>query len=115
MTPSQPRRMVASDDAERVDVDQRAPHATSERAGGAIADRAPGNKKAPLGAPPCNRLNGRSALLRQTRRRYSPVRVSISIESPVETNNGTGTSKPLPIFAGFITLPEVSPFTAGSV
>jgi len=50
-----------------------------------------------------------------TRRRYSPVRVSISILSPVDTNKGTGTSKPLPILAGFMTLPEVSPLTAGSV
>ena len=51
----------------------------------------------------------------QTRRRYSPVRVSISILSPVETKSGTCTWKPLAIFAGFITLPDVSPLTAGSV
>ena len=50
-----------------------------------------------------------------TRRRYSPVRVSISILSPVDTNSGTGTSNPLPTLAGFITLPDVSPLTAGSV
>jgi hypothetical protein len=49
-----------------------------------------------------------------TRRLYSPVRVSISIESPVLTNSGTSTSK-LPTFAGFITFPDVSPLTAGSV
>ena len=52
---------------------------------------------------------------RYTRRLYSPVRVSISILSPVVTNSGTGTSKPLAIFAGFSTLPDVSPLTAGSV
>ena len=52
---------------------------------------------------------------RQTRRRYSPVRVSISILSPVATNSGTCTSKPLAILAGFSTLPDVSPLTAGSV
>ena len=51
----------------------------------------------------------------QTRRRYSPVRVSISIRSPVLTNSGTWTMKPEPSLAGFITLPEVSPLTAGSV
>ena len=50
-----------------------------------------------------------------TRRLYSPVRVSTSILSPVVTNSGTATSKPLASFAGFITLPDVSPLTAGSV
>ena len=50
-----------------------------------------------------------------TRRLYSPVRVSISMRSPVLTNSGTGTSKPLATFAGFSTLPDVSPLTAGSV
>ncbi len=52
---------------------------------------------------------------RQTRRRYSPVRVSISMLSPVETKSGTCTWNPFAIFAGFITLPDVSPLTAGSV
>ena len=51
----------------------------------------------------------------QTRRLYSPVRVSISILSPVVTNSGTATSKPLASLAGYMTLPDVSPFTAGSV
>src|SRR3569623_406282 len=46
---------------------------------------------------------------------YSPVRVSISILSPCSTNKGTDTLKPVEIFAGFKTLPEVSPLTAGSV
>ena len=50
-----------------------------------------------------------------TRRLYSPVRVSTSMRSPVVTNSGTCTSKPLLSFAGFITLPDVSPLTAGSV
>ena len=49
------------------------------------------------------------------RLRYSPVRVSISILSPCPTNSGTLTLKPVAIFAGFRTLPEVSPLTAGSV
>ena len=57
----------------------------------------------------------RTAAVRQTRRRYSPVRVSISIRSPVLTNSGTGTSRPEAILAGFSTLPDVSPLTAGSV
>ena len=51
----------------------------------------------------------------QTRRRYSPVRVSISMRSPVVTKSGTWTSKPLASLAGFMTLPDVSPLTAGSV
>lgn len=46
---------------------------------------------------------------------YSPVRVSISMRSPWATNKGTLTLKPVAIFAGFRTLPEVSPLTAGSV
>ena len=50
-----------------------------------------------------------------TRLRYSPVRVSISILSPISTNSGTGSSKPVEILAGFMTLPEVSPLTPGSV
>ncbi len=51
----------------------------------------------------------------QTRFLYSLVRVSISILSPVATNKGTGISSPVASLAGFITLPEVSPLTAGSV
>ena len=51
----------------------------------------------------------------ETRRRYSPVRVSISMLSPVVTNSGTWISIPEASLAGFITLPDVSPFTAGSV
>jgi hypothetical protein len=51
----------------------------------------------------------------QTRLRYSCVRVSISILSPVSTNSGTETSKPVASLAGLRTLPEVSPLTAGSV
>jgi hypothetical protein len=43
------------------------------------------------------------------------VRVSISILSPVVTNSGTCTSNPFASLAGFITLPDVSPLTAGSV
>jgi hypothetical protein len=50
-----------------------------------------------------------------TRLRYSPVRVSISILSPIAQNKGTGNSWPVLILAGFMTLPEVSPRTAGSV
>lgn len=50
-----------------------------------------------------------------TRLRYSRVRVSISILSPISQNNGTASSKPVGIFAGFSTLPVVSPLTAGSV
>jgi hypothetical protein len=47
---------------------------------------------------------------------YSPVRVSISIRSPISTKAGTGSSKPVGLMrAGFMTLPEVSPLTAGSV
>ncbi len=46
---------------------------------------------------------------------YSSVRVSISILSPMLTKAGTGSSKPVEILAGFMTLPEVSPLTAGSV
>lgn len=53
--------------------------------------------------------------LPQTRLRYSPVRVSISILSPVATKIGTGTSKPVASLAGLSTLPEVSPLMAGSV
>ena len=50
-----------------------------------------------------------------TRARYSSVRVSISILSPISTKAGTGSSKPVARRAGFMTLPEVSPLTAGSV
>ena len=35
--------------------------------------------------------------------------------SPWATKMGTGISKPVAILAGFRTLPEVSPLTAGSV
>lgn len=51
----------------------------------------------------------------QTRPLYSPVRVSISILSPMATKMGTGISAPVEILAGLRTLPDVSPFTAGSV
>ena len=51
----------------------------------------------------------------QARFLNSLVRVSISILSPISMNAATGNSKPVLIFAGFITLPEVSPRTAGSV
>ena len=50
-----------------------------------------------------------------TRFLYSSVRVSISILSPILTKAGTGNSKPLASLAGFITFPDVSPLTAGSV
>ena len=50
-----------------------------------------------------------------TRFLYSSVRVSISILSPMLTKAGTGSSKPVASLAGFMTLPEVSPLTAGSV
>ncbi len=50
-----------------------------------------------------------------TRFLYSSVRVSISILSPISTKAGTISSKPVPMVAGLSTLPEVSPFTAGSV
>ncbi len=50
-----------------------------------------------------------------TRLRYSAVRVSISILSPISQNSGTGSSKPVLILAVFMTLPEVSPLMAGSV
>ncbi len=50
-----------------------------------------------------------------TRDLYSPVRVSISIESPISQNAETCSSAPLFRRAVFITLPEVSPRTAGSV
>jgi hypothetical protein len=49
------------------------------------------------------------------RLRYSPVRVSISILSPVLQKSGTWTSNPVLSLAGFKTLPDVSPRTAGSV
>lgn len=51
----------------------------------------------------------------KTRLRYSRVRVSISILSPISQNSGTANSKPVAILAGFITFPDVSPLTAGSV
>ena len=76
--------------------------------------RAPNAQGAPEEAP-CVVADGAKAGARYTRRRYSPVRVSISMRSPVVTNSGTCTSKPLASFAGFITLPDVSPLTAGSV
>ena len=50
-----------------------------------------------------------------TRRLNSPVRVSISILSPISQKAATGNSIPELILAGFITLPEVSPRMAGSV
>ena len=69
---------------------------------------------------PARRLSDRSAVGASvcacyTRRRYSPLRVSISMRSPVVTNSGTWISTPFASFAGFITLPDVSPLTAGSV
>src|SRR5690606_14760590 len=51
----------------------------------------------------------------EARLRYSPVRVSISILSPMLQNSGTDNSNPVDSLAGFMTLPEVSPLTAGSV
>lgn len=52
----------------------------------------------------------------QARLRYSSVRVSISILSPMAQNSGTCSSMPVEILAFFITLPDdVSPLTAGSV
>jgi hypothetical protein len=67
-------------------------------------------------SPPSRRFaRGRAFVAGYTRRRYSPVRVSISIRSPVATNSGTWTMWPPVIFAGFRTLPDVSPRTAGSV
>lgn len=53
--------------------------------------------------------------LNQARFLNSLVRVSISILSPISMKAATGNSKPVLILAGFITLPEVSPRTAGSV
>ena len=50
-----------------------------------------------------------------TRLLYSLVRVSISMRSPVSQNAGTCTRWPVASLAGFSTLPEVSPRTAGSV
>ena len=49
------------------------------------------------------------------RARYSSVRVSISILSPISTKAGTWMTCPVASRAGFMTLPEVSPLTAGSV
>src|SRR5674476_1235415 len=51
----------------------------------------------------------------QARFLNSLVRVSISILSPISTKAATANSKPVLILAGFITLPEVSPRTEGSV
>ena len=65
---------------------------------------------------PCPLLSYRTGRrLLMTRLRYSPVRVSISILLPISTNSGTGSVIPVLILAGFMTLPEVSPLTAGSV
>lgn len=50
-----------------------------------------------------------------TRARYSSVRVSISILSPISTKAGTWMTWSVARRAGFMTLPEVSPLTAGSV
>src|SRR5713101_2364154 len=57
----------------------------------------------PADSQPLNRL------------RYSPVGLSISILSPVAQKSGTCTTKPVFSLAALVTLPEVSPFTAGSV
>jgi hypothetical protein len=57
----------------------------------------------------------RNGEISTTRERYSLLRVSISILSPISMKAGTGSSKPVAMRAGFITLPEVSPLTAGSV
>ncbi len=57
----------------------------------------------PADSQPLNRL------------RYSPVGLSISILSPVAQKSGTWMTKPDLSFAALVTLPEVSPFTAGSV
>ena len=69
------------------------------------------NEKEAIEAP----FHCASPLAYLTRFLYSNVRVSISILSPVSQNSGTGSSKPVEMRAGFMTLPEVSPLTAGSV
>jgi hypothetical protein len=85
---------------------------TRERIIGAIQDdEAP--TPAPALAQALEKQSRRGA--DQTRLRYSCVRVSISILSPVSTNSGTEISNPVASLAGFSTLPEVSPLTAGSV
>ena len=76
--------------------------------------RAQKTKRAPGGALQRTRRRAGKAYA-ATRRLYSCVRVSISMRSPVSQNAGTCTSKPVFNFAGFNTLPDVSPRTAGSV
>ena len=46
--------------------------------------------------------------------RYSPVRVSTLIRSPVSTKSGTCTSRPVSSVTGFVAPDTVFPFTAGS-
>ncbi|TXT23339.1 MAG: hypothetical protein FD134_2186 [Gallionellaceae bacterium] len=72
----------------------------------------PINKKGSRGCLFCSLRYNRQAA---TRFLNSLVRVSISILSPISQNAATGSSIPVLILAGFITLPEVSPRTAGSV
>src|SRR6185295_708885 len=88
-------------------------HAKRRADGGVEIERHRWEKKGhPMGARPRVPLCVRA----HTRFLYSCVRVSISTLSPSPTNNGTEISKPVPTRrAGFITLPEVSPLTAGSV
>src|SRR5918999_2980766 len=51
----------------------------------------------------------------QTRVRYSPVRVSTLMRSPVSTNSGTWTTAPVSSVAGFLAPDTRSPCTPGSV
>jgi hypothetical protein len=50
----------------------------------------------------------------RTRSRYSPVRVSTLIISPISINAGQMTSAPVSSFTGLVSLVAVSPRTAGS-
>ncbi len=50
-----------------------------------------------------------------TRSRYSPVRVSILMRSPMLMNSGIETLAPVSTVAGLSVLVAVSPFTPGSV
>ena len=75
-------------------------------------DSTPENKRAPSGAPSTQL---QKAAYAATLRLYSLVRVSISMRSPVSQNAGTWTRWPVASLAGFNTLPDVSPRTAGSV
>src|SRR5581483_10106379 len=63
------------------------------------------------GVPPCANHGGPV----QTRVRYSPVRVSTLMRSPVSTNSGTWTTAPVSSVAGFLAPDTRSPWTPGSV